>query len=127
MSTRCCFKFSDDSCEVSVYKHYDGHPINAYQCILKAIPYAWPLPRYEAYDFAAAFIAANKMIGGGDIYVSSGVHCDLDYWYRVGVVACRGLTGIQSLHVEARRDNECGSIIYAGCLEEFGRLSKNME
>jgi hypothetical protein len=29
--------------------------------LLAALPYAWPLPRWEADDFAAAFVCANKL------------------------------------------------------------------
>jgi GNAT superfamily N-acetyltransferase len=50
-----------------VYKHHDGYPINgtsgAVFWLKAALNYAWPLPRYEADDFAAAFVAANKLSG----------------------------------------------------------------
>ena len=41
---------------MTVYKHSDG----AVCWINKALEHAWPLPRFEADEFAAAFVAANK-------------------------------------------------------------------
>jgi hypothetical protein len=64
MSTRACYRFIDrpgDGAEiVTVYKHSDGYPEGAVCWITRAIDFAWPLPRFEADEFAAAFIAANK-------------------------------------------------------------------
>ena len=44
----------------NVYKHSDNYPTGAAGHIAAALAHAWPLPRYEADEFAAAFIAANK-------------------------------------------------------------------
>jgi len=62
MSTRACYRFIDpETAEVvTVYKHSDGYPEGAVCWITKAVDFAWPLPRFEADEFAAAFIAANK-------------------------------------------------------------------
>src|SRR5271166_6263079 len=66
MSTRACYRFipengpNDWPGVVTVYKHHDGYPSGAAAAIEAALPYAWPLPRYEADEFAAAFVAANK-------------------------------------------------------------------
>jgi hypothetical protein len=64
MSTRACYRFIDrpgDHAEVvTIYKHSDGYPEGAVCWITKALEFAWPLPRFEADEFAAAFIAANK-------------------------------------------------------------------
>jgi hypothetical protein len=71
MATRALYIFDDGVTAVTVYKHWDGYPEikGAYGFIFKALPYAWDLPRYEADDFAAAFVAANKLKGGGDVRV----------------------------------------------------------
>lgn len=61
MSTRACYIFKDGDQEIAVYKHSDGYPEGAKGALAKALDFAWPLPRYEADDFAAAFVAANKM------------------------------------------------------------------
>jgi hypothetical protein len=64
MSTRACYRFIDpdptDPEVVTVYKHSDGYPEGAVCWITKALEHAWPLPRFEADEFAAAFVAANK-------------------------------------------------------------------
>jgi hypothetical protein len=64
MSTRACYRFIDpdtsDPEVVTVYKHSDGYPDGAVCWITKALEHAWPLPRFEADEFATAFVAANK-------------------------------------------------------------------
>ena len=85
MGTRSVFTFKDDDETYSVYKHWDGYPEGAAEFLTKAIPFAWELPRFEASDFAAAFIAANKLSGGGDVSltINHEAHGDLDYFYEV--------------------------------------------
>jgi hypothetical protein len=46
--------------EFHVYKHHDGYPTGAAEAIANAISNAWKLPRFEADEFGAAFVAANK-------------------------------------------------------------------
>jgi hypothetical protein len=84
MSTRACYIFRDEDDTCTVYVHHDGYPEGAAEKFVKALPLAWPLPRYEALDFAAAFIAGNKT-GGGSVYLSKGAehHGDLEYVYEV--------------------------------------------
>lgn len=70
MSTRAIYVFSnnfDDPTEpmYAVYKHHDGYPEGAREFIKNAFPLAWELPRFEADEFAAAFVAANKNSPGG--------------------------------------------------------------
>jgi len=60
MSTRAMYTFKDEYGVVHVYKHHDGYPEGGVAWIANARNYAWPLPRFEADDFAAAFVAANK-------------------------------------------------------------------
>ena len=62
MSTRAVYSFFDSEgpAAAHVYKHHDGYPSGAIQAIEAALEYAWPLPRYEADEFAAAFAAGNK-------------------------------------------------------------------
>lgn len=61
MSTRAMYSFVDEHETHHVYKHHDGYPTGAAEWINAAVAFAWPLPRYEASDFAAAFVAANKL------------------------------------------------------------------
>jgi hypothetical protein len=67
VSTRACYRFipqngpNDWPGVVTVYKHSDGYPRGAAEAIERAIPHAWKLPRFEADEFAAAFVRGNKM------------------------------------------------------------------
>ena len=61
----------DEDCYYGVYKHYDGYPQGAAAHIENAKAYAWPLPRWEADEFAAAFVAANKNPKGGEVRLLS--------------------------------------------------------
>ena len=60
MSTRAMYSFKDQDQEFHVYKHCDGYPSGASEAISAAVGLAWPLPRFEADEFATAFVAANK-------------------------------------------------------------------
>jgi hypothetical protein len=85
MGTRAVYTFIDDTDDRhSVYKHWDGYPSGACGFISKALKKAWPLPRFEADEFAAAFVAANKQ-ESGDIRLTSGpdAHSDLEYTYEI--------------------------------------------
>ena len=67
MGTRAIYIFEDDHEEVHVYKHYDNYPSGAVDFIENAKEFAWELPRFEADEFAAAFVAANKNRKGGEV------------------------------------------------------------
>jgi hypothetical protein len=90
MGTRSIWTFADTDFipekEHHVYKHWDGYPEGASAFLIKTLlsERAWALPRWEADEFAAAFIAANKE-GPGDIRLSSGRHdaCDVEYGYTL--------------------------------------------
>lgn len=65
MSTSATITFSDSHpVKASVYSHSDGYPSGIDAMIVKAKALAWELPRFEADEFAAAFIAANKVRNG---------------------------------------------------------------
>jgi len=87
MSTRAVITFIDERDTFHVYKHHDGYPLSEHgviAAIQKAMPLAWTLPRFEASEFACAFIAANKTRGGG-LHLTGhwNQHGDLDYRYEV--------------------------------------------
>ena len=72
MGTRAIYQFQDnDGDECFVYKHYDNYPQGAVHFIEEAKSMAWPFPRYEADEFAAAFVAANKNKAGGEVRLVS--------------------------------------------------------
>lgn len=70
MSTNAIIFFQSDETSISyssgVYQHWDGYPSGVQATINKTIEsgLAWELPRFEADEFAAAFIAANKTAEG---------------------------------------------------------------
>lgn len=63
MSTRAIYTFSETGTDAvfHVYKHHDGYPSGALATIRNAFRYfAWQLPRFEADEAAASFVAACK-------------------------------------------------------------------
>ena len=87
MSTRSTIKVKDEYNTFYIYRHHDGYPNGEYGVINtleKVFPFAWPLPRFESGDFAAAIIAAWKG-GGGGIYFTHNHnrHGDTVYEYDI--------------------------------------------
>jgi len=84
MGTRAVYTFIGEDGRHSVYKHWDGYPTWTWRFIANALELAWPLPRFEADEFAAAFVAANKK-QPGDVRLTYGpdAHGDLAYRYEV--------------------------------------------
>ena len=80
MGTRAIYIFEDepDYEEVYVYKHYDNYPEGAVDFIENAKEFAWDLPRFEADEFAASFVAANKDRKGGGIRLVNASFKDRD-------------------------------------------------
>jgi uncharacterized ubiquitin-like protein YukD len=107
MSTRGLYTFKDADGAYTVFKHWDNYPksdsgYGAYQFIKNALAYAWQLPRFEADEFAASFIAANKKAGGGDLRLlpadaTNGDTLGVEFWYTVEAdgqrlkISCRDL------------------------------------
>jgi hypothetical protein len=77
--------FLDDHEQFHVYQHHDSSPSGMGEALQATLEYAWALPRFEAMDFSAAFVAANKRQGGGGTYLTThGTgHGDLAYRYLV--------------------------------------------
>ena len=78
MGTRAIYIFEDENEEVWAYKHYDNYPRGAANFIEEAKAYAWPFPRFEADEFAAAFVAANKNPRGGEVRLIHALFKDRD-------------------------------------------------
>lgn len=100
MATRCTIKVLDDRSAFYIYRHFDGQHYGFYGVpgeIMSALPFAWPLPRFEAGDFAAALVRAWKLDGGGDINLTTGhdAHPDTEYQYDL---SCRN--GALWLHAQ---------------------------
>lgn len=85
MSTRAVYVFKDDDQkEYCVYKHHDGYPEGAVAFIVNAMENSWDLPRFEADEFAASFVAANKTNKGGVRLVNNPTdYADIEYLYEV--------------------------------------------
>ncbi len=112
MGTRAVYTFIDERSSVSIYKHWDGSPAWACRFIANALPLAWPLPRFEAEEFAAAFVAANKK-GGGDIYLVAGPNAPGGLAYRYDI-RCRD----GRLHLRIYTCTGDDRPIFEGTLEE---------
>lgn len=86
MGTRAVITFKDEFGSVSVYQHWDGDPETVVANIKGtfAVGKCWRWPRWEADEFAAAYVATNKS-GEGNIRLTKGArsHGDLSYSYTV--------------------------------------------
>ena len=94
MSTRAVYTFTGSQGDFHVYKHHDGYPYvsdgvsegGGLIWIKKAKALAWVLPKFEADEFAAAFVAANKTKPNrGDVHLTEDPlsHADAEYWYKI--------------------------------------------
>lgn len=66
MGTRGVYTFKEKGVLFHVYSHWDNYPTGGAQKLQLTLTSgkAWTLPRYEADEFAAAFIATNKNTSG---------------------------------------------------------------
>lgn len=112
MSTRAVYTFKDEDSEFHVYKHHDGYPQGAARWIENAVVYAWPLPRFEACEFGAAFIAGNKETRGGGVYLTTHWkdHGDLEYRYEI---TCDNRNHIVKAYTIR------GDLLFTGTIQEF--------
>lgn len=90
MSTRAVYVFQNQGENEAhvIYKHHDGYPSGAIEFLAAARKNAWPLPRFEADEFGASFIAANKTSPGGVRLVGKGswqeiAPVDIKYVYLI--------------------------------------------
>ena len=126
MSARAVYTFIEKGARFNVYKHHDGYPSGALDATKAALAFAWPLPRYEACDMAAAFVAGNKLKGGGGVYLMPGgapktvAPDDIEYRY---IIEQNGF-GSRELHATVFKTNywEAKRIewrIFTGTLSEM--------
>ena len=121
MSTRAVYGFRDQHGIHHVYVHHDGYPSGAaekFSAVLKA-KVAWPLPRFEANEFAASFVAANK-VGSGSVRLTNGPeqHGDIEYYY----IVYQPVPDSGPLYIEAYEvvdDNAKGKLFFKGELADF--------
>jgi hypothetical protein len=92
-----------DDQRFNVYIHYDGYPSGALKHIKAALPLAWDLPRFEADEFAAAFVAGNKSGGGGVRLMHDGAPKKVapgDIEYRYEIIYRNGGLSVAAFAVE---------------------------
>jgi len=136
MSTRACYTFTDLQGEFHVYKHHDGYPFvggvhngepyegGALCWIQNAKAFAWELPRFEADDFAASFVAANKDGGGGCRLINKAhpweFSSDSEYWYKIDNTDAAIDVWVEVYSVDWwDRDNRQEKMIMSGALSEL--------
>lgn len=122
MSTRATFAFRDRYGTHTVYVHSDGYPSHAQTMLEAALTHAWALPRFEADEFAAAFVAANKTLSGhpcaGGIRLAKRWQdfADTRYHYLV-TVDKHGLLQVQMHRID-------GSFTGTRTLRKLGRATR---
>lgn len=126
MSTRAVYGFKDEFGTHHVYVHHDGYPSGAaekFQATLDS-KNAWPLPRFEANEFGAAFIACNKK-DQGSVRLTHGPqdHGDTEYYY----VVCQPKPG-GPLHIAAYQGQDTtGKLMFKGLLTKFIQTAEKIE
>lgn len=135
MSTRAIYTVIGEKSEkpVNIYIHSDGYPTGAADHIRNAFEYAWPLPRFEADEFAAALVAGNKKSGGGvRIFPTSPTTPaalakfarDIEYRYEI-------YFNMPDLHVWCFATNYWDAptekLLFRGTLEAFDKWAKDEE
>ena len=87
MGTRAVFTFTDlMTGTYHVYTPHDGYPAGAQRRLNRTIEggLTWELPRFEADEFAAAFIATNKVTPSSlRLTLDPRNHADIEFWYEV--------------------------------------------
>lgn len=127
MSTRAVYGFRDQHGTHHVYVHHDGYPTGAaekFEAVLVS-PHIWQLPRFEADEFAAGFICANKDSGGG-VRLTHGPeqHGDTEYYY----VVYQPEPGKGPLFIEAHDGGDSKSkLMFKGPLSEFIATAAKIE
>jgi hypothetical protein len=119
MSTRASYTFKDEDETFHVYKHHDGYPSGAVRWIEAAVSKAWELPRFEASDFGAAFIAANKKNGGGVRLMHSGEIKDVapsDIEYRYEIEAKKGVIYVAAFKTKYWGEPRTDKYLWNGAL-----------
>lgn len=87
MPTRATLTVSDKNDSFHIYRHHDGYPHGEHgviRSLTQAQERAWPQPRFEAGDFAAALVAVMKDTTGS-IYLTQNAddHVDRNFHYLI--------------------------------------------
>lgn len=110
MGTRAVITFIDEFGRHSVYQHWDGDYETVLDNIRKTIRSGkcWKWPRWEADEFAAAYVATVKT-DSGNIRLSRGVagHGGLSFSYTVQK---EGKDGEEALRIATRSGSKLLSV-----------------
>lgn len=118
MGTRAIIQFKDENSTHSVYQHWDGYPPHVVTSLHKLFSEAklvWTLPRFEADEAAAGFVAQEKT-GQGNIRLASNDRETWDYAYQY-VVEMKG----GKLHVAVYSKGE-RKALFNGTLEKAATM-----
>lgn len=86
MGTHAVITFRDGFDSYHVFKHFDGDPVGVADALttMQNSGKVWELPRFEADEAAAGFIAANKTKEGDfRLCKDPSQYGDLEYYYEV--------------------------------------------
>jgi hypothetical protein len=120
MGTRAIYTFEDATDERHIFVHYDGYPTGAATYFKQWLDagVTWTIPRFEADEAAAGFVAAIKT-GAGNVRIAGArfSYSDVEFGYRLFM---RG----NELHVQCATTDYWGDapaehIIFDGTMAEF--------
>lgn len=129
MSTRAvyCFKDLGTENEFMVYSHYDNYPTGALIQLNNAFKFAWRLPRFEADEFAAAFVAGNKKEGGMIrlMNITDDLPSDIEYVYDIYFDTKKEKLMIKVF--DYNTDPYLGAPVFKGTFDKFKKFTKSKE
>lgn len=129
MGTRAIISFTEKGEAHHIYKHFDGYPSGVIECF-KALferGLCWNLPRYEADEMAAGFVAAAKD-GQGNVRLarSRTQASDVEFGYKV----YQDKTGLLRMRVTSCDFWDGGrkeSLIWSGSMVVFLTLGATLD
>lgn len=119
MGTRATYTFKGDGESHTVYVHWDGYPTGAAEYLGATLKSdnVWELPRYEADEFAAGFVATVKT-GGGNVRLAKSPRKFGDIQYAYTVTQKDGELWIKAQSIN-NWDSWKAKTIWQGKLSEF--------
>ena len=130
MSTRGMYEFVESSRESHcVYVHHDNYPTDAATKLIETLfgELHWGKKRYEADEFAAAFVAINKTQSGGVRLANKrNQYSDIEYFYRVTYGEQHN---VEAYAVPGDWDGKLKSarLLFKGSIEDFALKSEEVE
>lgn len=128
MGTRAIYTFEDADTERHIFVHYDGYPVGAAGYFKQWLDtnYSWTLPRFEADEAAAGFVAAIKT-GPGNVRICSDrfTSSDVEFGYRVFML--RDELQVQCSTTDYWGDAPAEHIIFDGPMSEFMATAKEIQ